>query len=77
MSFCPVHEAGLRRPGYQALLAGAWDGGFDVVLAKALDRLSCGQEDVAGLYKRLRFTVIRIVILLERSLSCTSVLRAP
>jgi DNA invertase Pin-like site-specific DNA recombinase len=43
------------RPGYQALLAGARDGRFDIVVAEALDRLSRDQEDIAGLYKRLRF----------------------
>ncbi len=53
------------RPGYQALVAGARDGAFDVVVAEALDRLSRDQEDVAGLFKRLRFAGIRIVTLSE------------
>ena len=57
------------RSGYQALLAGARDGGFDIVLAEALDRLSRDQEDVAGLYKRLRFAGIRIVTLSEGEVS--------
>jgi len=42
------------RAGYQALLEGARNGKFDVVLAEALDRLSRDQEDVAALYKRMR-----------------------
>ena len=57
------------RPGYQALLAGARDGAFDVVVSEALDRLSRDQEDVAGLYKRLKFAGIRIVTLAEGEVS--------
>ena len=53
------------RPGYQALLEAARDGGFDVVVAEALDRLSRDQEDVAALFKRLRFAGIKIVTLSE------------
>ena len=30
-------------------------GKFDVVVAEALDRISRDQEDLAGIYKRLRF----------------------
>ena len=61
--------ASTLRAGYQALLAGARDGGFDVVVAEALDRLSRDQEDVAGLYKRLRFAGIRIITLAEGEIS--------
>ncbi len=57
------------RPGYQALLAGARNGEFDVVVAEALDRLSRDQEDVAGLFKRLRYAGIRIVTLAEGEVS--------
>ena len=53
------------RPGYQALLEGAREAGFDVVVAEALDRLSRDQEDVAALYKRLQFAGIRLVTLGE------------
>ena len=60
-----ISGATALRPGYQALLAGAQKRGFDVVVAEALDRLSRDQEDVAGLYKRLRFAGIRIVTLAE------------
>ena len=57
--------ASTLRPGYQALLAGARDGAFDVVVAEALDRLSRDQEDVAALFKRLRFAGIQIVTLAD------------
>jgi site-specific DNA recombinase len=61
--------ASALRPGYQALLDGAREAGFDVVVAEALDRLSRDQEDVAGLFKRLRFAGIRIVTLAEGEVS--------
>ena len=51
------------RPGYQKLLEGARAGAFDVVVAEALDRLSRDQEDVAALYKQLRFRGVRILTL--------------
>ncbi len=60
-----ISGATALRPGYQALLAAARDGGFDIALAEALDRLSRDQEDVAALFKRLRFAGIRIVTLAE------------
>ncbi|NPD70452.1 recombinase family protein, partial [Acetobacteraceae bacterium] len=53
------------RPGYQALLAGAREGAFDVVFAESLDRLSRDQEDIAALYKRLSFAGIQVVTLPE------------
>jgi DNA invertase Pin-like site-specific DNA recombinase len=43
-----------RVPGIQSLLADAAKGKFDLVYAEALDRISRDQEDVAGVYKRLR-----------------------
>jgi DNA invertase Pin-like site-specific DNA recombinase len=57
--------ANTLRPGYQALLEGAREAAFDVVISEALDRLSRDQEDVAALFKRLRFAGIRIVTLAE------------
>jgi site-specific DNA recombinase len=57
--------ASTLRPGYQALLEGAREAAFDVVVAEALDRLSRDQEDVAALFKRLRFAGIRLVTLAE------------
>src|SRR5271157_2784796 len=61
--------ASTLRPGYQALLAAAREGGFDIVLAEALDRLSRDQEDIAGLYKRLQFAGIKIITLAEGEIS--------
>jgi DNA invertase Pin-like site-specific DNA recombinase len=53
------------RPGYQAMLEGAREAAFDVVVAEALDRLSRDQEDIAALFKRLQFAGIRFVTLSE------------
>ena len=53
------------RPGYQAMLEGAREAAFDVVVAEALDRLSRDQEDIAALFKRLQFAGIRLVTLGE------------
>ena len=57
------------RPGYQKLLEDARAGKFDVVVAEALDRLSRDQEDVAGLFKHLRFAGVRLVTLAEGEIS--------
>jgi DNA invertase Pin-like site-specific DNA recombinase len=64
-----VSGATTLRPGYQAMLEAARDGGFDVLVAESLDRLSRDQEDVAALLKRLRFGGIRIVTLAEGEIS--------
>jgi DNA invertase Pin-like site-specific DNA recombinase len=64
-----ISGASSFRPGYQAMLAAAKEGGFDLVLAEALDRLSRDQEDIAGLYKRLTFADISIVTLAEGEIS--------
>ncbi len=53
------------RPGYQKMLEDARMGGFDIVVAEALDRLSRDQEDVAGLYKQLSFADVTLVTLAE------------
>lgn len=55
----------ILRPGIKTLLADAQEARFDVVLAEALDRLSRDQEDIAALFKRLRFAGVRIVTLSE------------
>ena len=57
------------RPAYQALLASAREGAFDVLVSEALDRLSRDQEDVAALFKRMRFAGVRIVTLAEGEIS--------
>ena len=57
------------RAGYQKLLEDARAGEFDVVVSEALDRLSRDLEDVAGLYKRLSFSCIKIITLAEGEIS--------
>jgi site-specific DNA recombinase len=59
----------ILRPGVQALLRDALAGKFDMVLAEALDRLSRDQEDIAGLFKRLRFAGVPIITLSEGEVS--------
>jgi site-specific DNA recombinase len=53
------------RPEISRLLKDAQDGRFDAILSEALDRLSRDQEDVAGLYKRLRFAGVKIITVSE------------
>ena len=53
------------RPGMQDLLRDAGLGQFDVVLSEALDRLSRDQEDIAAIYKRLKFAGITLMTLSE------------
>jgi DNA invertase Pin-like site-specific DNA recombinase len=60
-----VSGASALRPAYQQLLEDARRERFDIVVAEALDRLSRDQEDVAGLFKRLRFAGIRLFTLAE------------
>ncbi len=60
-----ISGSSLLRPGIQKLLTEAAASEFDVILAEALDRLSRDQEDIAGLYKRMRFAGVRIVTLSE------------
>ncbi len=55
----------MLRPAYQALLEGARKGQFDVVIAEALDRLSRDQEDIAALYKRLKFAGISLITIAD------------
>lgn len=65
-----ISGAHLRsRPAMLRLLADAKAGGFDVLVAEALDRLSRDQEDVAAIYKRLSFAGVRIVTLAEGPVS--------
>ena len=51
------------------LLAQVAAGKFDIILAEALDRLSRDQEDIAGIYKRVRFADVKIVTLSEGEVS--------
>lgn len=53
------------RPGFQKLQQVAQNGGFDVIVSEALDRLSRDQEHSAGLYKQMCFLDIDIFTKLE------------
>ena len=55
----------LLRPGIQQLLQDAMNGGFKIVIAEALDRLSRDQADIANLYKQLQFLDIKLFTLAE------------
>ena len=68
-----ISGATTLRPGYQALLEGARQGEFDIVVAEALDRLSRDQEDVAALFKRLQYAGIRLITLGEGEISALHV----
>ena len=64
-----ISGASLIRPGIQALLKDALAGQFDLILTESLDRISRDQEDIAGVYKRLRFAGVTIVTLSEGEIS--------
>ena len=55
----------LLRPGVQELIQDAGRRRFDLVMTESLDRLSRDQEDIAGIYKRMRFVGVGIVTLSE------------
>ena len=52
-----------RRPGLMALLADLAERRFDTILVEHQDRLARDLEDIAGVYKRVRFHDARIVTL--------------
>ena len=54
-----------NRPGLQTLMRDSRGAKFDVIICESLDRLSRDQEDIAGMYKRLRHVDIEIVSLAE------------
>ena len=60
-----VSGATIMRPGFQAMMREALQKKFDIVTAEALDRFSRDQEDTAGLFKRLTFAGVNIVMLAE------------
>ncbi len=64
-----ISGASLLRPGVQELIADGLKRRFDVILTESLDRLSRDQEDIAGLYKRMRFADVSIVTLSEGEVS--------
>ena len=51
------------RPALARLLQDAKYGLIDLICAEALDRISRDQEDLAGIYKRLRFWNVRLITL--------------
>jgi len=57
--------ATLLRPGIQMLLQDAQTGKFDIILSEAIDRISRDQEDIAGIYKRMKFAGVSVVTLAE------------
>ena len=57
--------ASMMRPGIQMLMLDGQEGKYDIVMTEALDRLSRDQEDIAGIYKRLKFAGVKIVTLSE------------
>ena len=59
----------IQRPGIQALVMDSTRGRFDLVLAEALDRISRDQEDIAGIYKRMRYADVRMFTLSEGEIS--------
>ncbi|MDW3224308.1 MAG: recombinase family protein [Paracoccaceae bacterium] len=64
-----ISGASLLRPGVQELIADGLKRRFDVILTESLDRLSRDQEDIAGLYKGMRFADDSIVTLSEGEVS--------
>ena len=64
-----ISGASLMRPGIQALMQDAQGKKFDLVLTESLDRISRDQEDIAGVYKRLRFAGVQILTLSEGPVS--------
>ena len=64
-----VSGASLLRSGIQELIADAQRGHFDLILTELQDRLSRDQEDIVGLYKRMRFAGVGIVTLSERDIN--------
>jgi DNA invertase Pin-like site-specific DNA recombinase len=58
-----ISGASLIRAGIQKLLQDAGAGEFEIILTESLDRLSRDQEDIAHIYKRMRFLGIKIVTL--------------
>ncbi|MGO4841616.1 recombinase family protein, partial [Rhizobiaceae sp. 2RAB30] len=64
-----ISGASLIRPGIQELIADGLKRRFEVILTESLDRLSRDQEDIAGLYKRMRFAGVTIITLSEGEVS--------
>lgn len=61
------------RDGLAALMAAAKARAFDVLVVEALDRLSRDQEDLAHIFKRLKFAGISIVTVHEGTADAVSI----
>ena len=59
----------IQRPGIQAVIMDSARGRFDMILAEALDRISRDQEDIAGIYKRMRYADVKMFTLSEGEIS--------
>ena len=59
----------IQRAGIQALIMDSSRGRFDLVMAEALDRISRDQEDIAGIYKRMRYADVKMLTLSEGEIS--------
>nr|WP_246449378.1 recombinase family protein [Paracoccus amoyensis] len=59
----------IQRPGLQAMILNSARGRFDMVLAEVLDRVSRDHEDIAGIYKRIRYADVKIFTLSEGEIS--------
>ena len=46
----------ILRPGIQSLMQDAMSGKYNLVMSEALDRVSRDQEEIAGIFKRLKFS---------------------
>jgi DNA invertase Pin-like site-specific DNA recombinase len=64
-----ISGATVLRPGYQALLADARAGCFDIIISESLDRFSRDQEHIAAFFKQVTFAGISIVTLAEGPIS--------
>ncbi len=64
-----ISGASLLRPGIQALISDATRGRFNLILAEAMDRLSRDQEDIAGFFKRMSYSDVKIFTLSEGEVS--------
>ena len=59
----------ILRPGIQDMMRDAGTRKFDFVISEALDRISRDQEEIAGIFKRLKFSNIDIFTLSEGSIT--------
>jgi len=64
-----VSGAQVLRSGYQNLLQDVRDGKIDIVVAEALDRLSRDQEHIAGFFKQLMFSGVKLITISEGEIS--------